>query len=585
VVSYPSTRFLGKMKHVDESKTRCAFFQEKVVDELLATEASYLEQLDGLLHNLIPSLLEAAKNGNDQISMEILLQAKNTLGPIYGLNSRLLGNLQRKLKEPPILSLVHLRKLETLLGKMRGKSEGIDEGNQCTELLNSILSDRNLAISLGIQDLDFKLLHRDVVSKMKGEEVGELLGAIAEVKSRCAKGNNDKETIHEFYTRPFGFVIVDEPNGKGHLVVGVTNEKLKQKLKPKSRIFSVGSTIIHSQMGATEINNILTSSKLPLRIKFSRRKDFKGCLIIVIDEGGNELRKVSLAKGIPKDLHTKQLIMKYVSDQLEMPIESLQFPGRLSSAVQKLIIVKISDHRRHFSGEVAGRRESFSRMKATHKSKRRSLMAIESVRPCSQKVDKREDGWGKQRVRAIYLVGHIFKEICPYFRIYTPYVTFYQRFLDFFNRVATKATSWSLFKALENLDLPMPYQQLIITPIQRVPRYKLLLQELFRYTESWHPDFEALRESVDMIHRIAAEIDRNVLEQQARSRLVCIMEKFEGEVQLITPSRRFIRSGPVTVASSRFKTNQSVGNPECYTAATTLETVERGALGTCNLSI
>jgi hypothetical protein len=41
----------------------------------------------------------------------------------------------------------------------------------------------------------------------------------------------------------------------------------------------------------------------------------------------------------------------------------------------------------------------------------------------------------------VYLVGHVIRGIVPFFRIYTPYVTFYQKFLDFFANLTGKKTN------------------------------------------------------------------------------------------------------------------------------------------------
>jgi len=45
----------------------------------------------------------------------------------------------------------------------------------------------------------------------------------------------------------------------------------------------------------------------------------------------------------------------------------------------------------------------------------------------------------------------------------------------------------------------MTLSSFLIMPIQRVPRYKLLLEELLRKTERTHADFGALNEALEKV--------------------------------------------------------------------------------------
>lgn len=98
------------------------------------------------------------------------------------------------------------------------------------------------------------------------------------------------------------------------------------------------------------------------------------------------------------------------------------------------------------------------------------------------------------------------------------------------------------------------------------PRYKLLIQELLRNTDDKHPDFDSLNKVGSVLHaacrahrwasihfrptqalaevsKVAMHINEAVKMQQNRQAIMMIQEKFSNKVDLVSPSRRFVRQG------------------------------------------
>jgi FYVE/RhoGEF/PH domain-containing protein 3 len=42
-------------------------------------------------------------------------------------------------------------------------------------------------------------------------------------------------------------------------------------------------------------------------------------------------------------------------------------------------------------------------------------------------------------------------------------------------------------------------QAFLVTPVQRIPRYKLLLEDLYKHTPTDHPDYKSLNEAIKLI--------------------------------------------------------------------------------------
>eukprot|EP00808_Paulinella_micropora_P031661 g35776.t1 len=100
---------------------------------------------------------------------------------------------------------------------------------------------------------------------------------------------------------------------------------------------------------------------------------------------------------------------------------------------------------------------------------------------------------------------------------------------------------------------------LFIGPIQRIPRYQLLLQELLKRTPEDHPDHKMLTDSLDKVKEVAKHINETVRAGQSRQQILQLEEQFVKPPDFVAPSRFFIYSGKMV------KKNQSNAGEETYT--------------------
>ncbi|XP_075227157.1 rho guanine nucleotide exchange factor 17 isoform X2 [Lycorma delicatula] len=89
---------------------------------------------------------------------------------------------------------------------------------------------------------------------------------------------------------------------------------------------------------------------------------------------------------------------------------------------------------------------------------------------------------------------------------------------------------------------------LLIMPVQRIPRYELLIQTLLKHTEPNHPDHGPLLDAQREVHALAVRInctERESLELEQLESLI------EGVGHLNSPDRTFIRHDLVTMVTSQ----------------------------------
>jgi len=150
----------------------------------------------------------------------------------------------------------------------------------------------------------------------------------------------------------------------------------------------------------------------------------------------------------------------------------------------------------------------------------------------------------------------IFLRFSEFFRLYIPYLNGYEQSLNTFNelRKHKKFSDWlngdvkNALKeqATKNGTTPLDLLSYMISPVQRVPRYVLLLKELKRQTSPSHPEFASLGDALAAVQRVASVINEGQRAIENMSKLMTVQQRIIGEFEtLIQPHRRLIREGVV----------------------------------------
>ncbi|KAF2078632.1 hypothetical protein CYY_000003 [Polysphondylium violaceum] len=141
-------------------------------------------------------------------------------------------------------------------------------------------------------------------------------------------------------------------------------------------------------------------------------------------------------------------------------------------------------------------------------------------------------------------LGDIFLIIADFLKVYTSYVQNYNSSLETLEELKKKEKFLNLLNecreapAVKNFDITA----FLIMPVQRVPRYYLLLQDLVKHTWIDHPDYEPLKKAADKMKDIAAYLNEKKREGENFIKFTEIQSTLVGKVpQLFTPSRRYIR--------------------------------------------
>ncbi|KAG0004285.1 hypothetical protein BGZ79_009775 [Entomortierella chlamydospora] len=148
-----------------------------------------------------------------------------------------------------------------------------------------------------------------------------------------------------------------------------------------------------------------------------------------------------------------------------------------------------------------------------------------------------------------WCVGDIFIEIAPFLKMYSNYVKAFESALTHVNECMKSSDRFTEFlkttarrPECKNLD----FQAYFMLPIQRIPRYKLLLESLLRHTPSNHPDHRKLQIAFESMEQTAGFVNETIRQHEMFGEMINLQSKITGMSEpLVVPGRVLLKRGRV----------------------------------------
>ena len=160
-------------------------------------------------------------------------------------------------------------------------------------------------------------------------------------------------------------------------------------------------------------------------------------------------------------------------------------------------------------------------------------------------------------------IGRIFNDFTPFLKMYIGYVTnFGSKAQKVLQELQRNNTKWRKFCAsrlkisrCKGLDI----NSYLIMPIQRIPRYRMLLAELLKHLERIsvkHGDsIDELRDALEKIKQVATHINAWVKRKENMNKVLEIANVVEGSDprlrSLVQPTRTFVKQGQLLRCTRR----------------------------------
>eukprot|EP00471_Norrisiella_sphaerica_P011767 CAMPEP_0184494088 /NCGR_PEP_ID=MMETSP0113_2-20130426/27738_1 /TAXON_ID=91329 /ORGANISM="Norrisiella sphaerica, Strain BC52" /LENGTH=1059 /DNA_ID=CAMNT_0026879653 /DNA_START=87 /DNA_END=3266 /DNA_ORIENTATION=- len=137
-------------------------------------------------------------------------------------------------------------------------------------------------------------------------------------------------------------------------------------------------------------------------------------------------------------------------------------------------------------------------------------------------------------------VGKTFHRFALYFKMYMPYVQNHDNANALLTELRKDKRAFRNAVATQEKESVSSLPSLLILPIQRIPRYKLLLETLIKHTHDTDPAYSGLTSALDLIRKVAVHINQSINAREDAKKLREIQALFSGNVELVAPHRRFI---------------------------------------------
>jgi hypothetical protein len=159
--------------------------------------------------------------------------------------------------------------------------------------------------------------------------------------------------------------------------------------------------------------------------------------------------------------------------------------------------------------------------------------------------------WGPQQC-----LGDIFLNICKFLKVYTQFIRDYGQIMTTVATALKQNKKFEQFcKAAERETKGYPLDSYLILPVQRIPRYILLLNELKKHTWEDHKDYKNIVDAWTQVQEVAQYVNQKKKESEDLSKVLEIESKIEGEMkrELVEAHRKFVSQVDVKAVKDKKK--------------------------------
>lgn len=151
------------------------------------------------------------------------------------------------------------------------------------------------------------------------------------------------------------------------------------------------------------------------------------------------------------------------------------------------------------------------------------------------------------------LIGDVFVAIGPFLKMYLDYSRNYQAAIDTYTRLMKDSSAFAarLQASKDRSAAKLGLEHLLIMPVQRIPRYSLLLGELKRETGADHPDRVQLEKAIGLVESVANHINEQMKRLEVGSKALAYPE-------LVAPHRYLMWEGTIETRVDKEKEDMKI---------------------------
>ncbi|XP_030887028.1 FYVE, RhoGEF and PH domain-containing protein 2 [Leptonychotes weddellii] len=151
-------------------------------------------------------------------------------------------------------------------------------------------------------------------------------------------------------------------------------------------------------------------------------------------------------------------------------------------------------------------------------------------------------------------IGDVIQKLAPFLKMYSEYVKNFERAVELLATWTDKSAPFQeVITRIQSSEASgsLTLQHHMLEPVQRIPRYELLLKEYVQKLPAQAPDRADAQKALDMIFSAAQHSNAAITEMERLQDLWDVYQRLGLEDDIVDPSNTLLREGPVLKISFR----------------------------------
>ncbi|XP_068601490.1 FYVE, RhoGEF and PH domain-containing protein 1 [Brachionichthys hirsutus] len=169
-------------------------------------------------------------------------------------------------------------------------------------------------------------------------------------------------------------------------------------------------------------------------------------------------------------------------------------------------------------------------------------------------LQKRMDEWDSNP-----RIGDILQKLAPFLKMYGEYVKNFDRAMELVNTWMQRSAQFkTIIQDIQREDRcgNLTLQHHMLEPVQRIPRYELLLKDYLHRLPEDAPDYRDAQKSLELIATAAEHSNAAIRKMERMRKLLKVYELLGGEEDIVNPTNELIKEGHILKLSNKNGTSQ-----------------------------
>uniref|UniRef100_A0A8P4GL66 FYVE, RhoGEF and PH domain containing 3 n=1 Tax=Dicentrarchus labrax TaxID=13489 RepID=A0A8P4GL66_DICLA len=156
-------------------------------------------------------------------------------------------------------------------------------------------------------------------------------------------------------------------------------------------------------------------------------------------------------------------------------------------------------------------------------------------------------------------IGDILQKLAPFMKMYGEYVKNFDRAMDLVNTWTQRSSQFkSVVQNIQKQDVcgNLTLQHHMLEPVQRIPRYELLLKDYLKKLPDDALDRKDTEKALELISTAANHSNAAIRKMEKMHKLLEVYERLGGEEDIVNPANELIKEGHIKKMSAKNGTAQ-----------------------------